>query len=119
MTESSARSAAQTTMTQRGLIGAVLLAFLLSGGLAFSASNDEMNPPQFQMPKTGMKSGHITAKYEKSVGISGTDYAFHPKVEFWTNEGGQLEWKEFKRDDEVQFHLKQGKVDYLILIQPK
>lgn len=119
MTESSARSAAQTTMTRRGFIGAVLLAFLLSGGLAFSASNDETNPPPFQMPKTGMKSGHITAKYETSVGISGTDYAFHPKIEFWTDEGGQLEWKEFKRGDEVQFHLKQGKVDYLVLITPQ
>ncbi|MBI5776062.1 MAG: hypothetical protein HY444_01625 [Nitrospirae bacterium] len=119
MTESSARSAAHTTMTQRGLIGAVLLAFFLSGGMAFSASNDETNPPSFQMPKTGIKSGHITAKHETSVGISGTDYAFHPKIEFWTDEGQQLEWKEFKRGDEVQFHLKQGKVDYLILIPPK
>ena len=103
----------------RSCAGVGILALLLSGGPAFSAVNDETNSPAFQMPKTGMQSGHITAKHETSVGISGKDYAFHPKVEFWTDEGGQLEWKEFKRGDEVQFHLKQGKVDYLILNSPK
>jgi hypothetical protein len=101
------------------LTGGILLSFLLSGGMVFSASNDENNPPPFQMPKTGMKSGHITARHEKSVEISGKDYAFHEKAEFWTDEGGQLEWKEFKRGDEVLFHLKQEKIDYLVLIPPR
>jgi hypothetical protein len=117
MTETSTRSA--THRTRQALAGVALLACLLSGGVAFSAGNDETNSPSFQMPKTGMQSGNITAKHEKSVEISGRGYAFHPKVEFWTDEGQQLEWKDFNRGDEVQFHLKQGKVDYLILNSPK
>ena len=118
MTELSARSTARRI--QQAFAGLVLLAFLLSGGTVFGAgTEDENNPPPFQMPKTGMKAGHITAKHEKSAEISGKDYAFHPKVEFWTDEGGQLEWKEFKRGDEVLFHLKQDKIDYLILVPDK
>jgi hypothetical protein len=106
-------------MAKHGLVWAGLLVLFLSGGVAFGAGNEQTNPPSFQMPKTGMRSGQITAKHEASVEINGRAYAFHPKVEFWTDEGGQLEWKEFKRGDEVQFHLKQEKVDYLVLIQPK
>ena len=105
--------------TRQAFAGIALLALLLSGGVAFSAGNDETNPPSFQMPKTGMMSGRITAKNEKSVEISGRTYALHPKVEFWNEEGGQLDWSDFRRGDEVQFHLKQEKVDYLILNLPK
>ncbi len=119
MADTSTRSAAHMTVIERGLTGAVLLALLLYGGVAFSAGNDETNPPAFQVPKTGMKSGHITARHETSIEISGISYAFHPKVEFWTDERQQLPWNEFKRGDEVQFHLKQDKIDYLVLITQK
>lgn len=118
MTESSARSAAQTTMTRRGFIGAVLLAFLLSGGLTVSVVAQE-ELPEVHIPKTGMKSGQLTAKHEKSAEISGNDYAFHPKIVFGDDEERPLEWKDFKRGDDVQYHLTKEQIDLLIRVLPK
>ena len=118
MTELSKRSAAQTTMTRRGFIGAVLLVFLVSGGAAFGAKNDP-DPPEVQMPTTDMKSGRLTAKQEKSAEINGQDYAFHLKISFADDQGRLREWKEFRRGDYVQYHLKQGQVDFLVLELPK
>jgi hypothetical protein len=119
MTESSARLTAHMTVLQRGFIGAMLVTFLLSGGPAFGAADTETMPPPLQIPKTGMKDGRLTATHENSAEISGRDYAFHPKIEFGDDEGERRQWKEFKKGDQVQFHLKQEKVDYLILVPPK
>ncbi len=119
MTESSARSAAHMAMANRGFIGAVLLTFLLSGGAAFGAKNEPPEPPSVQVPTTDMKSGRLTAKQEKSAEINGQDYAFHLKIVFADDQGRQREWKEFRRGDYVQYHLKQGQVDFLVLELPK
>ena len=118
MAESSARSAVHRTMAQRGFIGAVLLAFLLSGGVTASAVAQEELPP-VKMPQTGMKSGRLTAKHEKSAEISGQDYAFHSKIMFGDDRERQLEWKDFKRGDEVQYHLTKEQLDLLIRVLPK
>lgn len=97
----------------------LFLCLFLTGGIAAAAETNASGPPPFQMPTSGVKSGHITAKHESSVEINGTRYAFHPKVEFWTDEGLQLEWRDFNKGNEVQFHLKQERVDFLVLVQPK
>jgi hypothetical protein len=120
MAESNVRSAAHMTLAQSGLIGAALLVFLLFGGPAFGAADTEAPPsPPLQIPQTGMKDGRLTATHENSAEISGRNYAFHPKIEFGDDEGERRQWKEFKKGDQVQFHLKQEKVDYLILVPPK
>lgn len=118
MTESSVHEASHTTMTRRGFIGAVLLAVLLSGGVALGAKNDP-DPPSVQVPTTDMKSGRLTAKQEKSAEISGQDYTFHLKIVFADDQGRVREWKEFRRGDYVQYHLKQGQIDFLVLELPK
>ena len=118
MAESSTRSAAHTTMAQRVFIGAVLLVFLLSGGLAVSAVAQE-ELPEVHIPKTGMQSGKITAKHEKAVEISGQDYALYSKIVFGDDEERPLEWKDFKKGDEVQYHLAKGQIDLLIKILPQ
>ena len=118
MAESSVRSAAHRTMAHRGLIGAVLLAFLLSGGVAASAVAQEELPP-VEIPQTGMKSGRLTAKHEKSAEISGQDYALHSKIVFGDDESRPLEWKDFKRGDDVQYHLTKEQIDLLIRVLPK
>ena len=101
-----------------------LLALMLAVGMIFSvvvAGADEIDPKSIlpQIPKTDMKSGQITAKSEQSVEIDGRDYAFQKNVVFADDEGEWREWVEFKKRDEVRFHLKQGQIDYLILVPPK
>jgi len=120
MTESSTRSAAHTTIKQKGFVGAVLLAFSLSGGLAFGADDPGGATSQsVQIPATGMKSGRLTAKEEGSAAINGQSYAFHSKIVFADDEREPIQWSNFKKGDEVQFHLKQERIDFLILVRPK
>ncbi len=102
----------------RGVVGAALLALLLSGGPAVSVTAQE-ELPEVHIPKTGMKSGQLTAKHEKSAEISGADHAFHLKIVFGDDEERPLEWKDFKRGDEVQYHLTKGQIDLLIRVLPK
>lgn len=117
MMESSTRSAARRT--GQALAGIALLALLLCGGPAFGASKagEDLSPPQ--IPKTGMKVGRLTAKHESSAEITGRAYAFHPKVAFTDEEGNALEWKEFKKGDRVQYHLKGQRLDFLVLELPQ
>jgi len=101
-----------------------LLALMLAGGVALGgavAGADVTEPPvePLVIPTTDMKSGQITAKSEQSVEINGRGYAFQKNIVFADDEGERREWKEFKNRDGVQFHLKQGQIDYLILIPPK
>ena len=107
-------------MARYSLVWAVLLLFLvLPGGVTLAAETNASGPPTFQMPTSGVKSGHITAKQESSVEINGTRYALHPKVEFASEEGSPLEWKEFKKGDRVHYHLKGERIDVLVLELPK
>lgn len=104
----------------QAVAGIALLAFLLSGWPAVGVAepDTEVYEP-FKVPKTGMKDGRLTGRHENSAEISGRDYAFHPKIEFGDDEGKRLPWRDFKKGDMVQFHLKQEKIDYLILVPPK
>lgn len=101
-----------------------LLALMLAVGMIFSvavAGADEIDPKSIlpQIPKTDLKSGQITAKGEHSVAINGHDYTFQKTIVFADDEGEWREWTEFKKRDDVQFHLKQGQIDYLILVPRK
>jgi len=117
MTELSTRSAVHGTRQALAIVA--LLAFLLSGGPAVGTSNadETLSPPQ--IPKTGMKSGRLGVVHEKGAVISGQEYSFHPKVAFADDEGNPLEWKEFKKGDLVHYHLKQERIDFLVLVLPK
>lgn len=118
MRENSARST--TDGMRRALAGIALLTFLLSGGMAFGAAepDTEIYTP-LKIPKVGMKNGRLTDMREKGAEISGGDYKFHPKIEFGDDEERRVEWKDFKKGDEVQYHLKQEQIDLLIKVLPK
>jgi hypothetical protein len=96
----------------------MVLAFLVSGVMAVSAV-EQQELPLVELPKTGLKSGRLTAKGDSSAGISGQAYAFHSKIVFADDEGRQREWKDFKRGDFVQYRLKQERIDFLVLELPK
>jgi hypothetical protein len=98
--------------------GAGMLTILLSGGPAFGVVNDP-DPPTVEVPTTDMKSGLLTSKQDKAAGINGQDHAFHLKIVFADDTGRVREWKEFKKGDHVQYHLKQGQIDFLLLELPK
>lgn len=117
MTEFVKRSAAARARSV--FAGFVFLAVLLSGGPAFSESEGGEDLPPIEIPKTGMKSGRLTEKHDKGAEIGGQGYKFHPNVEFGDDENRRLEWKNFKRGDEVLYHLKKEQIDVLIRVLPK
>ncbi len=109
-------SAAQRT--RQALAGIALLALLLSGAPAVSVHAGDAGQA-VGIPKTGMQSGQLTAKHDNAAEINGRAYTFHPKVEFTSEEGSPMEWKDFKKGDRVQFHLKGERVDFMVLILPQ
>jgi len=102
-----------------GLPALMLAVGMILGGAVAGAADVDPKAEQPQIPKTDMKSGQITAKAEKSVEINGKDYVFQKNIVFADDEGEWREWTEFKKRDQVQFHLKQGQIDYLVLVLPK
>jgi len=96
------------------LTGVALLVLLLSGGPAVTVFAQPVD-----IPKSGMQSGQLTGKSDGSAEIGGRAYAFHPKVVFVSEEGSPLEWKEFKKGDRVQYHLKGERIDVLVLVLPQ
>ena len=100
------------------LTGIALLALLLSGGPAVIVNAQE-GAQQVELPKSGMQSGQLTGKSDSSAEIGRRAYAFHPKVVFASEDGNQMEWKEFKKGDRVQYHLKGERIDFLVLILPR
>ena len=114
-----ARGRRERVRWRTGLLALMLAAGVALGGAVPYAVSDEPPVEPLQIPKTDLKSGKITAKGEKSVEISGHGYAFQKNIVFADDEGERREWAEFKNRDLVQFHLKQGQIDYLILVPPK
>ena len=124
MANNDTQSVGNTTGTRmrHGMLWASLLALVLVGGLATGAVAQQEVQQGIQLvdlPTTGMKSGQLTAKHDNSAEISGLAYTFHPKVAFASEEGSPMEWKDFKKGDRVQYHLKQERIDLLVLVLPQ
>jgi hypothetical protein len=96
-----------------------LVALVLSGALALGAQQEEGAVAQVELPTSGLKSGQLTAKQEKAAAIDGREYPFHPTIVFADDEGNPRDWQSFKRGDVVQYRLKQGQLEVLILVLPK
>ena len=116
MMEINTQSAAQ--WATQAIAGLALLALLLSGAPAVSVNAQEA-AQSVEIPKTGMRSGQLTAKRDNSAEISGRAYVFHPKVAFASEEGSPIEWKDFKKGDRVHYHLKQERIDLLVFVLPQ
>jgi len=111
----------EQSWTWRALAGVVLsVVFLLGHPAAGLGKNkDDVDAPLVELPKTDLKSGRLTDRHDKSAEISGREHAFHAQIKFADDEGNAREWKTFRKGDYVQYHLKQGQIDFLILELPK
>jgi len=120
MEQHSMRSAhgAMRTGARLGLAGIGVFAFLVSSAMPVGAVADEQTQLA-PVPTTGMHSGKVTAKHDTSIEINGREYALHQKITIADDQGNEAVWADFKKGDEVQFHLKQERIDYLILVLPR
>ena len=120
MADYSTRSMDKTagTRMRHGALWAGILALVLAGGLAVGAVAEE-GTHLAPVPTTGMQSGKVTDKHDTSIKINGQEYALHPKVTLADDQEVEAAWEDFKKGSQVWFHLKQEKIDYLILELPR
>ena len=105
----------KTTLFLLGIIlGTALAMFLLRASL--SHANDH----GLRVTAIGMLSvGQITHKGDRDVRIGEQQYPLHPDVLLVDEGGNPRGWADFRQDDFVAFHARQGFVDQLVLQFPK
>lgn len=65
------------------------------------------------------QSGQVTGKHGESIQINQRDYALDTAVEVKDDEGRLRELKDVKEGAEIRFHLKNERIDKLVLVLPK
>lgn len=107
---------------RNGLVFA-LLAVLAVGGLTFAetdmswAQAAPQPPPPFPNMST-FKNGRITGVHGTTVQIDGKDFELQPDVVIKKPEGNEMEVHDIRRNALAQYHLKQGRIDMLVVILP-
>jgi hypothetical protein len=102
-----------------GLILAVAVGFTGSLSLvtSWTAWADE---PESSIPApVPLTSGEVTANRGEALSIDGKEYPLALGVMVSDDYGGQREVKDFVPGADVKYHLKNGKIDAIVLILPK
>jgi hypothetical protein len=104
-----------------------LLAVLLAGGItlggagtSWSESEGGPPPPQpFSVPVLAtFQSGRITDVHGTTVQIDQRDYELRPDVQIQNPQGMPMEAHDIRKRALAKFHLKQGRIDMLVVILP-
>jgi len=104
-----------------GLVIFALVIFMSLGvmteGLVFATGGERMVPVR---PNLGVfPEGEITGVGTAALEIDGRTYGLHPKMMIVADEGHQLELKQLRVGLIVQYHLKEGALDHIIVIIPR
>lgn len=99
-------------------------ALLLMGGVPIGGLTlDRVDEALAQTSGSGsladFKSGQVTDKNGNRLEIDKKDYVLRPDVTVRDDEGKQRELTEVVPGAMVQFHLKQGRIDQLVLVLPR
>ncbi len=87
----------------------------MTEGLVFAAEGMAPARPQLDV----FPEGEITGIGTTTLDIAGRTYGLHPKLTIVGDEGQQLELKQLRVGLIVQYHLKEGALDYVIVIIPR
>lgn len=120
------RGRVKPTIMRRRPAGAVkLLGLLLLGGMLLSVApvdtGMDIGPQvwaQTADPSESWPSGKVTALGKKSIQINGKDYPLDSHVIVKYDTGGAASLPAIAHGDTVRFHLKQGRIDMLVIVQP-
>ncbi|MEK7269063.1 MAG: hypothetical protein AAB093_06655, partial [Nitrospirota bacterium] len=96
------------------IIGGVPLA-----GVTISGVDEGLAQTSEPAPLAGFQSGLVTGKQGTTLAIDNKNYQLTPGVSVKDEEGNQKELSDVVPGVEVMFHLKQGRIDQLVLILPK
>lgn len=69
---------------------------------------------------SNFQSGLVTsAKSETTLQINNTNYTLKPKVIIKDDEGRERDERELLPGVQVQYHLKEGQIDQIVIVLPK
>jgi hypothetical protein len=99
------------------------LAVLLAVGVVLGAA--DATPAQGTNQRGGpfpamstFQAGMITGVHGTTVQINGKDYDLQPNVQIKKPDGMVMEAQNIRKGALAQFHLKQGKIDQLVVLLP-
>jgi hypothetical protein len=98
------------------VIGTGLSLWLPAPGIGTPvASAQAPIPPQLGV----LPEGEITAVGSTTLDVAGTMYALHPKLTIVSDEGQPMERSQLRPGLVVQYHVKEGALDRIIVILPR
>ena len=89
------------------------------GGLTFEGVDEGLAQTSGSGSLADFKSGQVTDKQGNKLEIDKKDYVLKSDVTVRDDEGRPRELSEVLPGAVVQFHLKQGRIDQLVLILPR
>ena len=86
-----------------------------TGGLTPAAWADEPSVPQLGV----LTEGEITAVGSSTLDVAGRLYGLHPKLTIVSDEGQPMEFKQLRPGLVIQYHVKEGALDRIIVLLPR
>lgn len=118
--------------TARGLIkpmtigpASMLIALLIvvTGSILISAADGLMPTARAEAPSVPqlgtLPEGEITAVGSTTVDVAGRFYGLHPKLTIVSDEGQPMELKQLRPGLIIQYHVKEGALDRIVVLIPR
>jgi len=84
-------------------------------GLMPTALADEPSVPQLGV----LPEGEITAVESSTLDVAGRLYGLHPKLTIVSDEGRPMEFEQLRPGLVIQYHVKEGLLDRIIVLLPR
>jgi hypothetical protein len=94
-------------------VGSLLIS--TTEGLMPAAWADEPNVPQLG----NLPEGEITAVGSTTLDVAGRFYGLHPKLTIVSDEGQPMELQQLRPGLIIQYHVKEGALDRIIVLIPR
>jgi ABC-type phosphate transport system substrate-binding protein len=86
-----------------------------TGGLMTAAWADASSVPQLRM----LPEGEITAVGSTTLDVAGRLFSLDPKLTIVSDEGQPMEFKQLRPGLVIQYHVKEGALDRIIVLLPR
>lgn len=111
------RSLRARTNGYLGLVHRILFVFILAG-LGINL-NQGWTQPSGLIMQPGLQFGEITAHGGDTIEINRKEYMLHPNIMIKDEQDQSRELKDLRLGTLVWFHLKQGRIDQIVIMVPK
>jgi hypothetical protein len=101
------------------IIGGMPIGGVPIGGITVNGVDEGLAQTSGSGSLADFKPGHVTGKQGNKLEIDKKDYVLHANVTVKDDEGRPRELSDVVPGTMVQFHLKQGRIDQLVLVLPK